>query len=181
MPDRPLPVAVLDACVLVPMPLADTLLRLAEPPCLYTPKWTAEILGEVTRTLRLRFGKSAAKADYREWAMREFFPAALVTGHESLIGVMPNHPKDRHVLAAAVSCRASHLVTLNLKHFPERFARRGRVVGPSTFLKLLLDIDRPVVEQRLRDQAAAIGLDKQDLLTRLAASAPKFVPRLRGV
>jgi len=29
-----------------------------------------------------------------------------------------NHPKDRHVLAAAVRCEAEYLVTLNLKDFP---------------------------------------------------------------
>jgi predicted nucleic acid-binding protein len=34
-----------------------------------------------------------------------------VTGYESLIGSMTNHPKDRHVLAAAVAGRADVLVT----------------------------------------------------------------------
>ncbi len=56
------PVAVLDACVLIPMPVADTLLRLAEPPALYEPRWTNEILAEVTRTLVGRFGKTREKA-----------------------------------------------------------------------------------------------------------------------
>lgn len=37
-------VVVLDACVLIPMPLADTLLRLAEVPRLYRPKWSGAIL-----------------------------------------------------------------------------------------------------------------------------------------
>jgi len=31
---------VLDACVLMPVPLADTLLRMAEEPRLYSPKWS---------------------------------------------------------------------------------------------------------------------------------------------
>jgi hypothetical protein len=35
---------VLDACVLIPMPLADTLLRLAGGPRLFLPKWTDQIL-----------------------------------------------------------------------------------------------------------------------------------------
>jgi hypothetical protein len=38
---------VLDACVLAPMPLADTLLRLAEDPSLYQIVWTEELLQEI--------------------------------------------------------------------------------------------------------------------------------------
>jgi hypothetical protein len=49
---------VLDACVLVPMPLADTLLRLAAGPRLYLPKWSDQIMVEVTRTLQENFGLS---------------------------------------------------------------------------------------------------------------------------
>ena len=40
-------VAVLDTCVLAPMPLCDTLLRLAEEPAFYTPKWSGDILREL--------------------------------------------------------------------------------------------------------------------------------------
>jgi hypothetical protein len=42
---------VLDACVLAPMPLCDTLLRLAEEPGLYRPLWGEEILREVSDTI----------------------------------------------------------------------------------------------------------------------------------
>ena len=42
---------VLDACVLLPMPLADTLMRLAEHPRLYLPRWTDTIMEEVSRNL----------------------------------------------------------------------------------------------------------------------------------
>lgn len=101
------PVALLDACVLVPMPLADTLLRLAEPPALFEARWSDDILAEVTRTLVGRFAKSPEKARYREASMREYFPHALVPDYRSLIGRMRNHPKDRHVLAAAVACKAT--------------------------------------------------------------------------
>jgi hypothetical protein len=38
---------VLDACVLIPMPLADTLLRLAETPRPYSPRWSGAIMDEV--------------------------------------------------------------------------------------------------------------------------------------
>jgi hypothetical protein len=40
-------VAVLDTCVLAPMPVADTLLRLAEEPCFYLPRWSEHILSEL--------------------------------------------------------------------------------------------------------------------------------------
>jgi hypothetical protein len=39
----------IDACVLIPISLTDLLLRLAEDPPLYTPKWSAGILDEVER------------------------------------------------------------------------------------------------------------------------------------
>ena len=42
---------VLDACVLAPMPICDTLLRLAEEPSFYIPKWSGHILAEVRSTL----------------------------------------------------------------------------------------------------------------------------------
>ena len=124
------PVAVLDACVLVPMPVADTLLRLAEPPALYEARWTEQILAEVTRTLAVRFGKSREKALYRAAAMREFFPDALVANYQDLIADMKNEAKDRHVLAAAVACHADYPITLigvPVDHLLDRLA--GSVPG----------------------------------------------------
>ena len=56
--------AVLDACVLVQAPLRDTLLRLAEPPRLYIPQWSDEIIAETVRTLENRIGLSAQKPAY---------------------------------------------------------------------------------------------------------------------
>ena len=50
--------------------------------------------------------------------MREAFPDAEVTGHESLIPSMTNDSDDRHVLAAAVLSGSHAIVTDNLKHFP---------------------------------------------------------------
>jgi hypothetical protein len=175
------PVAVLDACVLVPMPLADTLLRLAEPSALYEPRWTDEILAEVTRTLIGRFSKTPEKARYREAATREFFPGAIVENYEHLIAEMKNHPKDRHVLAAAVACRADYLVTFNLKDFaPVPADAHGiAVIGPSTFLKGLAALDRAMVDQRLAEQAAAIGISINELLDRLGALVPAFISHLR--
>src|SRR5690242_4534094 len=102
-------VAVLDTCVLGPMPIADTLLRLASEPAFYSPRWSSEILGELHRTL-LRFGYPQDKVERRIRTMQEQFPEALVDGYESLTAAMTNHHKDRHVLAAAVKCSAHAIV-----------------------------------------------------------------------
>lgn len=163
------------------MPLADTLLRLAEPPALYEARWTDQILAEVTRTLVVRFGKTREKALYREAAMREFFRNSMVDNYEPLIPEMKNHPKDRHVLAAAIACRADYVITFNLKDFvlPPGNEHKVAVIGPSTFLKQLAILSRDVVEERLRDQAAAIGISLVDLLDRLTSSVPGFVSIIR--
>jgi hypothetical protein len=46
--------ALLDACVLVPMCLCDTLLRLAEEPAMYRPLWSDAILQEVGDALETK-------------------------------------------------------------------------------------------------------------------------------
>ena len=48
---------VLDACVLVPASLRDTLLRCAERR-MYLPRWSNEILDELRRTLLVKLGRS---------------------------------------------------------------------------------------------------------------------------
>jgi hypothetical protein len=48
------PLVVLDACILANFSLCDTLLRLAEPPRLFEPKWSEEIIRETIRTLELK-------------------------------------------------------------------------------------------------------------------------------
>jgi hypothetical protein len=49
---------------------------------------------------------------------------------------MANHENDRHVLAAAVSCGASIIVTLNLRHFRREYLEPWGVVAlhPESFL-----------------------------------------------
>lgn len=49
---------VLDACVLANAGLYDLFLRLAEPPRLYLPLWSQEILDEVHRTQTTKLKRS---------------------------------------------------------------------------------------------------------------------------
>lgn len=111
------PLVVLDACVLVNFSLCDTLLRLAEPPRLFEPKWTGEIIEETTRAFRTKLGWPEPLAAYFESELRTHFSDAWITGYEHLIPQIANDPKDRHVLAAAAHAEAPIIVTLNLRHF----------------------------------------------------------------
>jgi len=70
---------VLDACVLVPMPLCDTLLRLAEDPPLYRPLWSNRILEEVGTAVRNKLNHTERQSNRRIEAMRQAFPEALVS------------------------------------------------------------------------------------------------------
>jgi hypothetical protein len=73
-------ITVLDACVLIPMPVVDTLLRLAEEPSFYTPKWSPHILEEVRKTLHDKFGYSPEQVRRRIEIMECTFPDAIVSG-----------------------------------------------------------------------------------------------------
>lgn len=77
------PIVVLDACVLFPRPLCDTLLRAAEAE-LYRPYFSQEILDETTRNLVKRKRMTSAKAAKFQAAIKEAFPEALVEVPEQL-------------------------------------------------------------------------------------------------
>src|SRR5437016_6016458 len=120
------PLVILDACVLANFSLCDTLLRLAEPPRLYEPKWSEEIIRETVRTLELKLGWPSSLTAHLEAELRAHFSEASISGYESLISQMTNDEKDRHVVAAAVRGAAPIIVTLNLRHFkPEHLEPWG--------------------------------------------------------
>jgi predicted nucleic acid-binding protein len=168
---------VLDACVLIPMPLADTLLRMAETPRLYLPKWSQMVMDEVTRTLIQKWDLAPEKARRREQALRQHFPESWVEGFEPLIDVMTNDAGDRHVLAAAVYSHSELVVTYNRRHFPDSSVRPWEieVQGPSTFLRGLYDLDAGLFVSKLHEQASAIGISLPRLLGNLSKNVPGFV------
>jgi len=168
---------VLDACVLIPMPLADTLLRMAEAPRLYLPKWSQTIMDEVTRNLIAKWELASEKARRREEELRRHFPEAWVEGFEPIINVMTNNPGDRHVLAAAVRSHSELIVTYNRRHFPVASLQPWEidVQGPSTFLRGLYDLDAGLFVGKLHEQAAKIEVSLPRLLHSLAKHVPGFV------
>lgn len=168
---------VLDACVLVQAPLRDILLRLAEHPPLYAPRWSAEIIDETVRTLEGRLGLAPDKTAYLVSELRTHFSDSWVTGYEPLIELMANDPKDRHVLAVAVRCGAEVIVTYNKRHFRSATLEPWgvEVQGPSTFLKHQYDLNPAVVIDRLHAQARNLGRTLPQQLTVLRRAASAFV------
>jgi predicted nucleic acid-binding protein len=168
--------AVLDACVLAAMPVCDTLLRLAEEPAFYIPKWSEDILEEVQRTL-LRWGRhTEAQAAYRIQKMVLAFEDAMVAGYEPLIDSMTNHPKDRHVLAAAVKCGAHAIVSDNVRDFPANCLQPYGIelVTADDFLVHQFHFDKDQVINVIEQQAAKIRRTPGDLAAHFRLTMPKF-------
>jgi predicted nucleic acid-binding protein len=171
----------LDTCTIVPISLCDLLLRLAESPSMYLPRWSPEILEELRRTLaRPPFSLAPEKAAYRIACMQSAFP--LITGYESLTESMPNHSKDRHVLAAAVCGRVDAIVTLNKRDFPLECLRSFGVerLTPDEFLVHQWHLDSALVRSRLVEQTIACRKDLNVHLALLERMVPRFVALVRS-
>lgn len=169
--------AVLDACVLAPMPICDTLLRCAEEPALYRPLWSDQILEEVDRTM-LKFGYTDLQAKRRVSFMRKAFPEACVAVPAGLVDGIKNlpDPSDRHVVAVAIREQGNVIVTANLKHFPsEILAGYGiQVCSPDDFLVHQHHLDPEGVYEALDAQASATGQSVLQLLAKLRLAVPHF-------
>lgn len=153
--------AVLDACVLIPISLCDVLLRAAQRD-LYRLHWSGMILAEVERNLG-KLGVSPGKAASRVAAMQKALGRAEVSGFQSLIAQMPNDPKDRHVLAAAVVAGAQSIVTFNLKHFKTdgTAQRHIKAEHPDNFLVDLYHLHPGPMLEIIDAQAAALSKSGQ--------------------
>lgn len=180
------PVAVLDASVLYPLPLRDTLLRAAQVG-IYEPCWSERILEEVTRNLVENDAADTASAARMIDAMRGAFDAATVEPFKiaNLESKMTNDPKDRHVLAAAVATEAAIVVTLNLRDFPRAACEPHSVepVHPDKFLLDLYTLDPDAMQLALSLQAAALTrptMAVADILHRLAPTVPGFARTLHA-
>jgi predicted nucleic acid-binding protein len=171
---------ILDTCVLAPMPLCDTLLRLAEEPAFYLPFWSEATLTELQNVMITR-GYTPQQAERRRKALEEAFPEALVSD-SGLHPNLPCHPKDYHVLEAAIVSGADGIVTENLRDFQvqdieQRFGIE--IVKSDQFLVNQFDLNPDCVVEKLNAQATAISDSVQNLLTRLEKVAPDFAERVR--
>lgn len=183
-----LPVAVLDACVLFPEWLRDLFLRLAEAG-LIRVAWTDEILEEMRRNLGKVRNLAPEKTAKLVAAMRRAFPDADVDDYADHISSMTNHPKDRHVLAAAHAVarreRRAVVVTANLKDFPRSsWPRNVKVLSPDEFLLKAMRGNRAAVVDVIWAHAQSRKrppVSVRELLRGLAVHAPRFVVSIERV
>jgi predicted nucleic acid-binding protein len=176
------PLVVLDACVLANFSLCDTLLRLAEPPRLFEPKWSDEIIRETTRTLGLKLRWPSSLTAHLEAELRAHFSEAWIGGYESLIPRMTNDEKDRHVVAAAVHGAARIIVTFNLRHFKSEHLEPWGIsaLHPQSFLMELFRQEQALVMMKLRQQAADRDRSLSQLLDILSPTVPGFAALASG-
>lgn len=157
---------VYDACVLYPAPLRDFLMWLALSDC-FRARWTEQIHAEWKRNLlRNRPDLSAAQLDRTSGLMNDAIPDSQVCGYEKLIpGLFLPDPDDRHVLAAAIRCGASVIVTFNRKDFPDEALQEFHIEAqhPDEFIDNLFDLDPAAVVEAARRQRARLVNPKLDV------------------
>ena len=176
----------LDANVLVPITLTDTLLHVAEQG-MFEPLWSQRILDETLQALKVLHADKSNALEKRIAQMNFAFPQACVGGWEylesGLAGLCPD-PEDAHVVAAAILGRADVIVTSNLKDFPDSLlSPLGlQAVDPDDFLLDQLDLNVGLVLRGIEAQVSAMSRPAHAmdvLLERLRKFAPNFVSEVQ--
>ncbi len=138
--------AILDACVLYPVTIANILMELAWQG-LYAAKWTKEIDQEWVNALkRDRPDLSDEKIRYRLDNMHRAIPdwEIPISRYKKLIPIIHLPDKnDRHVLAAAITGHADCIVTKNTKDFPVSAVEQYgvEILHPDDFVLLQITLD----------------------------------------
>jgi predicted nucleic acid-binding protein len=177
-------VALLDANVMHPIWLCDVLLTVAETE-VFQVRWSERILEEAERSVkRKRPDADSTKISQRFQSMREAFDDAMVTGYEGLEPCMTNHPKDRHVLAAALVGRADVIVTANLGDFPPDSREPYDIDAqhPDEFLCNQWELDEESMVEAIRlwlEDLSRPPLTLDQLLQKLELHTPRFCQMVR--
>ncbi len=187
MAGHPRYTALLDACVLYPVAMADALLSLATAG-FFAAKWTTRIEFEWIRSLEKQRPDLAGRLSIRRDSMRDAMPDWEVpeSAWASLArGIALPDPDDVHVLAAAIAGHADAIVTSNLRDFPnEILAGYGiEAVDPDTFIINQWDLD-PVTAlaafKRMRARRRKPQTSPQDFADALEIGGlPSTASRLR--
>jgi PIN domain len=150
----------------------------------YDLRWSAEILAELRRVLASgRRPLTDSQIDYLFAEMRTAFPEADVLQYDDELQQATNHPKDRHVLAAAVAGEADIIITFNVRHFrPDACSPFGITVEvPDDLFSRCLKEDPELLNQLLIEQVVDLRnprMSQAEVLSRLHRYVPRFVETL---
>jgi hypothetical protein len=115
---------------------------------LFRAKWSDDIHREWMTAVAKKTGIDMARLQRTRRFMDTAVPDALVTGYEGLIPALTlPDADDRHVLAAAIRCGASAIVTFNEKDFPpDELAKYGvHTKHPDHFIRDVEGLNSGVV------------------------------------
>ena len=151
--------AFFDANVLYPSGLRNFLMHLALTG-IFRAHWSAQVHEEwIGNLLKNRPDLTRAKLERTRHLMDNALPDALVTGYEQLIDSieLPDR-NDRHVLAAAIRCGASVIVTVNLRDFPKQALAEFSIEAqhPDDFVLAALEAFPELVVEAARNHRASL-------------------------
>lgn len=118
-----------DANVLIPRTLRDYIVYSANAGAMQL-HWSQPILDEMSRNLIAKFGFTPEDAAELELRLTEYLPRALIEVRRrdtQLVATVEMDAKDRHVVAAALSAKATVLVTDNARHFPTDWLAKRKI------------------------------------------------------
>ena len=162
--------AILDANVLYPQLLRDTLLSLAVAD-LYHARWSQAIHDEWTRNLVKDRPELTARLPAVVELINASVPDCLVTNYEKLVtSIELPDPDNRHVVAAAIVGHADAIVTFNTKDFPAAVLQPYgiEVQHPDEFLMNQLQLQKiPALSaiKNMRARWTNPARSAQDLIT----------------
>lgn len=152
-------VVVLDACVLYPAPLRDLWMHLHLNDVIQA-KWTHEIHEEwMHNVLKNRPDLKRSQLERTRKLMDEHAMDSLVKGYQKHIKkIQLPDEHDHHVLAAAIHCKATHIITFNLKDFPVKQLNLYGIKAqhPDDFLAELLQNQSSKVMQAIQQHRTSL-------------------------
>jgi predicted nucleic acid-binding protein len=154
---------VFDACVLFQASLRDLIIEISRPAFhkqYFRAKWTEKIHEEwISSLLYKRPDLSRQALERTRRLIATNVPTCLVTGYEHRISSLKlKDEKDRHILAAAIECEASIIVTFNLKDFPAGDLKAFGIIAkhPDDFICEFLNDNGKAGEELLETAVRAI-------------------------
>jgi hypothetical protein len=147
---------------------------------LFRPRWSSDIHREWMTAVNNAYGIPIEDLIVRRDSMDAAVLDSRVTGYEDLIvGLELPDPNDRHVLAAAIRCGATAIVTFNERDFPveslEKYGIEAR--HPDDFILEVDGIDPGTLIDAAKSDLAHYVNPKLDVETYIEGLRVSGVPK----